>query len=37
LSVYVAQAQAALILEGAGIREVANVAGGMIRWRALGL
>jgi glyoxylase-like metal-dependent hydrolase (beta-lactamase superfamily II)/rhodanese-related sulfurtransferase len=30
-------AQAALILEGAGIRAVANVAGGMIRWRALGL
>jgi glyoxylase-like metal-dependent hydrolase (beta-lactamase superfamily II)/rhodanese-related sulfurtransferase len=30
-------AQASLILEGAGIREVANVAGGMIRWRALGL
>lgn len=30
-------AQASLILEGAGIREVANAAGGMIRWRALGL
>jgi len=30
-------AQAAVILEKAGVREVANVTGGMIRWRALGL
>ena len=30
-------AQASAILETAGRREVANVAGGMIRWRALGL
>lgn len=30
-------AQAALILEQAGIKDVANSAGGMIRWRALGL
>lgn len=30
-------AQAALILEGAGFSRVANVRGGMIRWRALGL
>lgn len=30
-------AQATLILEKAGIPEVANSAGGMIRWRALGL
>jgi glyoxylase-like metal-dependent hydrolase (beta-lactamase superfamily II)/rhodanese-related sulfurtransferase len=30
-------AQASHILEVAGIREVANAAGGMIRWRALGL
>jgi rhodanese-related sulfurtransferase len=30
-------AQASVILEKAGVREVANAAGGMIRWRALGL
>jgi len=30
-------AQASLILEGAGFPEVANLAGGMIRWRSLGL
>src|SRR5262249_44376690 len=30
-------AQASVILEQAGRRDVANVAGGMIRWRALGL
>jgi len=30
-------AQACAILESAGIKDVANVAGGMIRWRALGL
>lgn len=30
-------AQAALILESAGFAEVANLEGGMIRWRALGL
>jgi sulfur dioxygenase len=30
-------AQAAVILEQAGVRDVANAAGGMLRWRALGL
>ena len=30
-------AQAAVLLEKAGVRDVANVTGGMIRWRALGL
>jgi glyoxylase-like metal-dependent hydrolase (beta-lactamase superfamily II)/rhodanese-related sulfurtransferase len=30
-------AQAAVILEQAGVRNVANAAGGMLRWRALGL
>ena len=30
-------AQAAVILEQAGVHAVANVSGGMIRWRALGL
>jgi glyoxylase-like metal-dependent hydrolase (beta-lactamase superfamily II)/rhodanese-related sulfurtransferase len=30
-------AQATVILEKAGVRHVANVTGGMIRWRALGL
>ncbi len=30
-------AQASLILEGAGFPDVANLAGGMIRWRSLGL
>jgi glyoxylase-like metal-dependent hydrolase (beta-lactamase superfamily II)/rhodanese-related sulfurtransferase len=30
-------AQASAILEAAGLRDVANLAGGMIRWRALGL
>lgn len=30
-------AQASLILEGAGFAQVANLAGGMIRWRSLGL
>jgi len=30
-------AQAIVILDKAGVRESANVAGGMIRWRALGL
>jgi rhodanese-related sulfurtransferase len=30
-------AQAVVILDKAGVRESANVAGGMIRWRALGL
>jgi glyoxylase-like metal-dependent hydrolase (beta-lactamase superfamily II)/rhodanese-related sulfurtransferase len=30
-------AQAAVILDQAGVRDAANVAGGMIRWRALGL
>ena len=30
-------AQASLILEQAGVRMVANAAGGMLRWRALGL
>lgn len=30
-------AQAAVLLEKAGVHEVANVTGGMIRWRALGL
>lgn len=30
-------AQAAVILQRGGVRRVANVAGGMLRWRALGL
>jgi rhodanese-related sulfurtransferase len=30
-------AQACSILEQAGVKDVANAAGGMIRWRALGL
>ena len=30
-------AQACTILEKAGVQDVANLAGGMIRWRALGL
>jgi len=30
-------AQAAVLLEKAGVHDVANVTGGMIRWRALGL
>ena len=30
-------AQACSILESAGVHDVANSAGGMIRWRALGL
>lgn len=30
-------AQAALILEGAGFAQVANLDGGMVRWRSLGL
>jgi rhodanese-related sulfurtransferase len=30
-------AQATVILEAAGVRDTANAAGGMIRWRALGL
>jgi rhodanese-related sulfurtransferase len=30
-------AQATVVLEKAGLRDVANITGGMIRWRALGL